>query len=459
MRTIAIIGSGQAGLLCAHGLRKAGHAVTLYSDRKPEAWLDASRPTGTAGRLDSSLRYERELGLDHWEAAAPKVGGAHMTLCPEIGNRLLTLTGRLEHHGLAIDLRLQSHRWMLDLVERGGAIEIENVTVPRLEEIAREHDLTIVATGKGALSSLFERDAARSVYSTPQRNLAMICVKGPSLHIDGIPFMPFKFNLVVPLGEAFWIPYHHKDVGPSWCCLFEAKPGTRLDRFREARSAQEVLDIAKTAVKELMPWDYPWLEDAEISDELGWLVGSVTPVVRKPVGRLPSGKLVVPLGDTAMTMDPIAGQGANNGNKMARNLVDSIVARGDRPFDEAWMTDTFERFYRRHGQHIFGLTNLLLEPPTSMAKALLVAQYGSDGRPGRSDPVQALADAFAQNFDDPALLTPRLKREDQIRAFIRETTGSFVRTVARGATGVARAQVRQRLGKDPGHPAVPAGVA
>ena len=45
MRRIAIIGSGQAGLVCAHGLRKAGHSVTLYSDRTPEAWLSQSRPT------------------------------------------------------------------------------------------------------------------------------------------------------------------------------------------------------------------------------------------------------------------------------------------------------------------------------------------------------------------------------------------------------------------------------
>ena len=51
MRNIAIIGSGQAGLLAAHGLIKAGYHVTLYSDRTADQWLNESRPTGTAARF------------------------------------------------------------------------------------------------------------------------------------------------------------------------------------------------------------------------------------------------------------------------------------------------------------------------------------------------------------------------------------------------------------------------
>src|SRR4051812_25577404 len=48
MRQIAIVGSGIAGLLTAHGLRRAGYGVTLFSDRTPEQWLHESKPTGTA---------------------------------------------------------------------------------------------------------------------------------------------------------------------------------------------------------------------------------------------------------------------------------------------------------------------------------------------------------------------------------------------------------------------------
>ncbi len=81
MRKIAIVGSGQAGLLAAHGMLRAGHQVRLYSDRTPEDWLSRSRPTGTAVRFTRSLAFERELGLDHWHEAAPRlfaVGGRQL---------------------------------------------------------------------------------------------------------------------------------------------------------------------------------------------------------------------------------------------------------------------------------------------------------------------------------------------------------------------------------------------
>lgn len=74
-----------------------------------------------------------------------------------------------------------------------------------------------------------------------------------------------------------------------------------------------------------------------------------------------------------MSLDPIAGQGANNGNKMVRNLVECIVAHLDRPFDTTWMTDTFERFFQRQGQATYAFTNMLLEPITPPALTLLLA--------------------------------------------------------------------------------------
>ena len=39
MRKIAVVGSGQAGLLVAHGLLQVGYDVALYSDRTPADWL------------------------------------------------------------------------------------------------------------------------------------------------------------------------------------------------------------------------------------------------------------------------------------------------------------------------------------------------------------------------------------------------------------------------------------
>jgi hypothetical protein len=181
----------------------------------------------------------------------------------------------------------------------------------------------------------------------------------------------------------------------------------------------------------------------------------LAPTVRKPVGRLPSGRIVTPLGDTAMALDTVGGQGANNGNKMARNLVESIIARGDQPFDAEWMTETFERFYARFGGITNIFNNLLLEPITTAGKQLLIAQYGSDGRARGSSGQQRIADAFIENFNDANVLTGALLDTGKARAVIKEKTGnSWPLAVTRGALGVAKGQFRQKLGRDPGHPAV-----
>jgi hypothetical protein len=457
MRQVAIIGSGVTGLLCAHALVEAGLDVTVFSDRTADQWLNESRPTGTAGRFDRSLAFERELGLDHWESEAPKVQGAHLTFCPEIGNRLLTAPCRLSKPGVAIDVRLQSHRWMNDLVARGGKIVVEKVTPERLDAIAAAHDLTIVAAGRADLCNLFERDAGRSVYDTAQRKLAMVMTRGGAMSFDGIPFLPVKFNLVATAGEAFWVPYFHKDHGATWCLLFEAKPGGPLDRFEHAKSAAEVLTIAKRVIAEVFPWDAAWARDMEVADDLAWLVGAVTPTVRNPVGKLPSGRIVTALGDTAMSLDPIGGQGANNGTKMARHLSAAIVARGDQPFDAAWMTATFDAYWESEGKAIYTFNNLLLEPIGDAGKEILIAQYGARGLV--DGPQQSIADAFADNFDDPRTLTPIMMDVGLARAFISDKMGrSWVRSAVKGRLSIAAGQLRQKLGMAPNHPFAPAGA-
>src|SRR6187551_1561278 len=137
MRTIAIIGAGQAGLLAAHALVKHGYSLTLYSDKSPDDFLTKAHPTGVAGRFNMALEFERELGLNHWEKEVPWVTYAHVTLCPSLNNRLMTVCGRLDKPGCAIDLRLQSHRWMIDLEKKGGKVVIEKVTIERLDEITK----------------------------------------------------------------------------------------------------------------------------------------------------------------------------------------------------------------------------------------------------------------------------------------------------------------------------------
>jgi hypothetical protein len=282
MRDIAVVGSGIAGLVAAHALRRANQDVTIYTDRSAEQWLHESRPTGTAARFETALAFERELGLNHWDDVAPRGEGVFLTFCPTLHKPLVTLLGRLARPFQAVDLRLQCARWLTDF---DGRVVHESVTVERLGEIAAKHELTIVAAGRAELSRLFDRNESRSTYREPQRKLAMIITVGGPHRVPDLPLLPVKFDFLGTDGEIFFIPYWHKDRGRSWNILVEAKPGSRMDRFAGVRTGEEAVAITKQIVKDLFPWDEPFVRDMELADPLGWLTGAVTPAVRNPVGE------------------------------------------------------------------------------------------------------------------------------------------------------------------------------
>lgn len=446
MRKIAIVGSGITGLVAAHGFLAAGFDVTVFSDRTAAEWLETSRPTGTAARFDLALSYERDLGLNFWDDVAPRGEGVFLTFCPELHNPLVTLVGRFRRPFQAVDVRLQCARWMDELERWGGRLVVSKVTPNDLEPLAADHDLVVVAAGKADLSQLFARDDERSGFSAAQRQLAMVITTGGPSRFAGLPMLPVRFDFLGTDGEIFFVPYHHKDAGPSWNILVEAKSGSRLDRFGGLRSGEQVLDALKTVVRELFPWDEPFVRNMRLADPLGWLTGQVVPTIRRPSAQLPSGRVVAALGDTAMLYDPIAAQGANSGSKQARHFVAAALARGAAPFDRQWIDETFEAFYEEHARHAYTFSRLLLEPLTAPAKELLIAQYGSDGRAENDAPQQQIANAFVENFNDPRLLTPAFTDMALARATVsRHTGGSWLWSGVRGRASVAGNQVRVRL--------------
>jgi hypothetical protein len=446
MRRIAIIGSGVVGLLAAHGMLKVGCSVDLYTDRSGEQWLRESKPTGAAVRFGRALEYERELGLDFWNDTAPNTPGVNFVLCLQPGTPFLELNGRFTAPALTIDVRLQSSHWLEEFEKRGGRVFIEQIDLARLDQIAGEHDLTVIASGKGELNTLFPVDTERSIYTKPQRHLSMVFTSNANETRD-FNQAPVRFYELPTAGETIWTPCYHMTLGPSWILFSEAREGSPLDRFRGVKSGEEMLARYKQLIRDVYPWDWEWAKDMTLSDPNGWLVGEITPTIRKPVGYLPSGRVVTFVGDAGMIFDPIGAQGANNGNKMARHMAQAVSRHGDAPFDAAWIEQTFEDFYRSEGEAAYSFNNVLLEGVPAAGQELFAAQYGSDGRIENITGTQKIANDFADAFSDPRNMTDVLTETKRAREIISQHMGgSALTAIVKGRAAIIWNQILWRLG-------------
>ena len=442
MRKIAIVGAGQGGLQLGFGLLARGYEITVYSDRTAQQVLEG-RVLATAFMFHRALACERELGLNFWDGEIEPGEGLHLDFCPIARNRLVSVQGRFAVPGVAIDQRLKFSRWMDEFEARGGRLVVRKMKLADVDAVAAENDLVVVATGKGELSALFERDAARSVHTRPQRNLALLTLKGLERWAD-IPFHVAKFTLVGTDGEIFWIPFHDKTAGSCHSLLFEPKVGSRMDRFGAARTGEEMIAIARQVVAELAPWELHRLAKVELTDPLAWATGAITPVVRKPVGRLPSGRLVTGVGDALVLNDPIAAQGANHAARSAHHLAGRIVERGDEPFDAEWMESCFEEYWEQEASYMTRFSNLFLEPITPPAKEVLLA----------ASRVPAIADEFFEAFSAPQNLWPWIEDLHLARRFVAERTGRpWIQTAAGARFAVLRGQVGRRRGTGAERPA------
>ncbi|RWD98767.1 styrene monooxygenase/indole monooxygenase family protein [Mesorhizobium sp.] len=418
MAKIGIIGSGQAGCILAYALVKAGYQVTLYSDRTPEQWLTHSAPTGTACLYAEVIDIERELGMDFWSDKMFPAQGVLLESARYAGDPEATvMKGRLEYgrSGGAIDQRMRIHRWLEDFEALGGRLVIEGVTPERADKIALENNLTVLAAGKADLGRLIPRDDHRSFYDRPQRNLAMTIVRSKSgKHVkdwysDRTPYSSTKFDFFADSGEYFAVPYTHKSAGHTYGFLFEAREGSRMDRFGGCRSGEEVTAHARDIIREFAPWEHHMVDDIEYvsEDPHAWLVGRFAPMVRRPFGRLPSGGLIMPVGDTAITFDPICGQGGNFASRSAKYLAQEIVRHQDKPFDELWMTEVNLGMWEKYGRGGCDLTRIFLETPSPATEIVLHA--------ARND--ERAADAYYYGFPHPESIVPALTDVNVARSF------------------------------------------
>ncbi|AEF42327.1 styrene monooxygenase/indole monooxygenase family protein [Hoyosella subflava] len=428
-RSAAVIGAGLAGSSAALGFLDAGFGVTLYSDKDRAALRDDVPPTGSAVYFGKSREADARIIEDLYgeESLTTGLSTRLHTGYGDDRGEILEFDPEFGYFAQAVDVRLRAADRIDRFVDRGGVFEVRKVTVDDVDAIAAKHDLTLVATGKGGLVSLFPVDEERTVYRTPQRSLLLVTLHAKSDRPDFAyrtqnGRLHNLFNLHTDFGEAWLGPFLHKDAGPSWSFLGFAKPGSPWEeRFAKATDARSARNVVVDFYREFFPNEAPEIEKLESidADPYSWLRGAVTPTVRTAVGITKSGHPVAAIGDAAITFDPLAGQGAQNAIVQVAALVAAAESQKGE-FDTDWLREQFDRHWEARGNAAAEVTRLFLGDPKYATHAELLFPAAAVS--------EAVAAALFGFLSEPEKLLGLSSRED-VLAFISGIAGEAAEDV------------------------------
>jgi len=402
MRQIAIVGAGQSGLQLAIGLQRAGYVMTVISAQTPQQIADG-RVTSSQCMFASALAHERDVQANFWDDTCPPVSGIQLTVATGEAQKAFEWAARLDAPARSVDQRVKMPRWIEEFSRLGGNFRVQQAGVVELEQLAQEHDLVIVAAGKGEVAALFTRDEVNSPFAKPMRALALTYVQGLRPRED---YSAVCFNLIPGVGEYFVFPALTTS-GSCEIMVFEGVPGGPMDCWTDATSPHKHLETSLAILKQFLPWEYDRATRVRLTDANAILSGRFAPTVRKPVASLPSGRPILGMGDVVCLNDPITGQGSNNASKCAASYLKSIVSHGRGDFDPAWMNKTFVNFWE-YARMVTSWTNGMLQPPPPHAVQLLAAAAAKP----------SIASWFANGFNDPARFGPVLADPAATERFI-----------------------------------------
>lgn len=386
-KKIAIVGAGTSGLHLGLRLRQCGIDATIFTDRRPEEYADM-RLMNTVAHHAVTIAREEQLGVNHW----PNNG--YLGHYYYIGTQPdpLEFYGSLSSPSRAVDYRIYQPRLMQDFLDRGGRIEYRAVQAGELAELAAEHDLVVVCTGKGSLGRLFPRDEERSPFTEPERQLCVGLFKG----IAETPIRAVTMYFSPGSGEMIEIPTLSFG-GMTTALVFENHPGADLEILTHTKyddDPRAFLDLLLEKIQK----HYPTLAERINPDEfdlangpLDVLQGAFVPTVRQTHLKLENGKIAVAVGDVHALVDPVLGQGANAASYGAWVLADEIQSHDvfDERFCELLDLRRQERVLGATRWTNFMLTNLRTLPP-ELAEFI-----------GRISQDRALSDKFTDNFNHP----------------------------------------------------------
>jgi 2-polyprenyl-6-methoxyphenol hydroxylase-like FAD-dependent oxidoreductase len=407
MAGIGIIGAGVSALHLGLYLRAHDVPVTLYTDRDGAQIADG-RLLNTVAHHHHTLERERALGVHHWEASEHGYACHHHF----IEGPNVAFQGDFDHPSMCIDYRIYLPRLMEDLQERGGEIVVGGPTeASDVERLAGQHDLMVVAAGRGSLAAMFRPRPEKSPYDRPQRRLCAALYRGVRYDEPrGVSFCISPGN-----GELLELPLLTRE-GPATALLFENLPGGDMEMLVDMPYEEGPEAFERTVLEKLRA-HYPVVAERVDPSAFGVLgpkdilQGALTPVVREDFLRLPSGTYALAMGDTHTVVDPIIGQGANSASYSAWKVGEAIVS--DLAYDERFCRSVA----RAREERVMGIsdwTNIMLNPPPHVLELLM-------GMAGNRE----LCDAFSANWDRPERNLEALATPERTQAFMaRHTAGS-----------------------------------
>ncbi len=402
---IGIVGAGTAGLHLALMLQQRGVDATLYAERTADEVL-AGRLANTVAHHHHTRERERELGVNHWDETGPSYG-RHWHYFG--GEQPLAFPGDFAAPSLAVDYRLYQSRLLQDYEERGGTVRFGVVEAGAVGQLAAEHDLVVVSTGRGGWSDLFPRVPGRSL-DGPRRLLSAGLYAG----IDYPDPVGVTFAVSPGHGELIEIPLQTFE-GNATTLLFEAVPGGDLEVLSRTPYADDPAGYERLALEKLREHFPPVFERSDpsafgLTRPSSIVQGAVTPTVRKSFARLDDGTCAIAVGDAHVVVDPLVGQGANSASFSTWTLGEAILEEG--PLDEALC----RRVDERRLPFVLGAydwTNFMTAPEPHLF-ALVGAMSQSE----------ALANDFTDNFNAPDLQWEHLSSPEATAAYV----GRFVAT-------------------------------
>ncbi|MGW7201737.1 styrene monooxygenase/indole monooxygenase family protein [Streptomyces chryseus] len=378
-------------------------ATTLYTEESPER-VRAGRLPNNVGRFGRTRAREAALGVNYWDQTGIPVEGLHIHVA---GEPRISFHGKLKSPASVVDFRLYLARLLEEYGSRGGEIVYGGVGRDHLIEVSQGHDLTVVCTGRNGLGGLFSK-IPEHTSNAPRRNMLVGLFHGLSpLDPTGV-----QIEILPGVGEIIQTPMI-SIAGQVSGISFESVPGGPWDALvKEPVGGADPLRIRDTFFTLMSSVGSALLDRIDIESFTltrpnDILQGSIVPTVRHPWIKISDGSYALALGDAAVLNDPITGQGANLGVEAAWELGETIMRTlyYDEKFCQSW-----ERNLWGLAQDVVRWSDAALSPPTAHAIEIM-RTAGHD---------QSVADAFANNFDNPSRMWKALQSPQGATTFLRE---------------------------------------